>query len=261
MTQNALTTAMVLAAGLGTRMRPITLTLPKPLVAIDGKPMLDHALDRLKEAGVTQAVVNVHYLAEQIMAHVSTRTHPSIAISDERGLLLETGGGIKKALPLLESDPFWLMNSDSLWIEHVAQKWNPVLRHNMGANKECEHASSALNEMAQFWDSDQMDILLLLADRITSMGYDGRGDFSRAPSGHLTRREKDQNAPFVYAGVAILKPELFSDTPEGAFSLNLLFDRAIAQNRLFGHLLNGEWLHVGTPDAIQEAEERINRAR
>jgi N-acetyl-alpha-D-muramate 1-phosphate uridylyltransferase len=240
-----LSSAMVLAAGLGTRMRPITLSIPKPLVAIDGIPMLDHALNRLRDVSVNHAVVNVHYLAEQIIEHVASRQTPAITVSDERGLLLETGGGIKKALPLLGENPFWLMNSDSLWIDRLAEDMN----------------ASALSEMKQVWDPQHMDIVLLLASRTTSMGYDGRGDFDRAPSGHLSRRIPEHDAPFVYAGAAILKPELFIDTPKGAFSLNLLFDRAIAANRLYGHVLDGEWLHVGTPEAIGEAEKRIEKSR
>ena len=225
--------AMVLAAGLGQRMRPITDNLPKPLVAIGGKPMLDHALDRLAEAGVEEAVVNVHHLAAQIEAHVAARTSPRVTISDERALLLETGGGVKKALPLLGSDPFFHVNSDSLW---------------------SETGCSNMSAMADAWDATSMDMLLLLARREGSVGFDGRGDFVRADDGLLTRRGSAERAPYVYAGVAIMKPELFADTPEGPFSLNLLFDRAIASGRLRGIVLEGQWLHVGTPDAIAPAD-------
>lgn len=225
--------AMVLAAGLGQRMRPITDTLPKPLVAIGGKPMLDHALDRLAEAGVTDAVVNVHHLAAQIETHVASRTNPRVTISDERALLLETGGGVRKALPLLGREPFFHVNSDSLWSE--------TGRSNMSA-------------MVEAWDGAAMDMLLLLARREGSVGFDGRGDFFRADDGLLTRRGSAESAPYVYAGVAIMKPELFADTPEGPFSLNLLFDRAIAAQRLHGLVLEGQWLHVGTPEAIAPAE-------
>ncbi len=224
---------MVLAAGLGKRMRPITDTMPKPLVAIGGKTMLDHALDRLAEAGVAEAVVNVHYLAGQIEAHLAGRARPRIAISDERAQLLETGGGVKKALPLLGSEPFFHINSDSLWSETGA---------------------SNLAAMASAWDPARMDMLLLLAARESSVGFDGAGDFHQDGAGRLARRGQAPSAPFVYAGVAILKPELFADTPEGSFSLNLLFDRAIAAGRLFGHRLDGRWLHVGTPEAIPLAE-------
>jgi N-acetyl-alpha-D-muramate 1-phosphate uridylyltransferase len=226
--------AMVLAAGLGKRMRPITDTMPKPLVRIAGKTMLDHALDRLKEAGVEDAVVNVHYLAEQIEARVADRSSPKITISDERDLLLETGGGVKKALPLLGAEPFFHVNSDSLW---------------------SERGVANLPAMAAAWDAKRMDMLLLLAERRSSVGFDGTGDFFRDEAGRLVRRGQAASAPYVYAGVAIIKPELFTGTPEGPFSLNLLFDRCIAGGTLFGHLLDGRWLHVGTPEAIGPAEQ------
>lgn len=231
--------AMVLAAGLGKRMRPITDTLPKPLVPVYGKPLIDYALDRLADAGIEEAVINVHYLADQIERHVATRRAPRIIISDERDQLLETAGGILKALPLLAPDrrrqgPFLALNSDSLWIE--------------GAHPN-------IGRLIDGWDADAMDILLLLAPTATSVGYDGYGDFSMDPVGRLERRVERQMTPFVYAGVAVLKPELFGNVPAGAVSLNLLFDRAIERQRLFGLRLDGRWLHVGTPQAIKEAEE------
>lgn len=225
--------AMVLAAGLGQRMRPITDTLPKPLVKIGGKAMLDHMLDRLADAGVEDAVVNVHHLAGQVEAHVAGRARPRIAISDERAELLETGGGVKKALPLLGAAPFFHVNSDALWRET---------------------GRPAMHVMSEAWDPARMDMLLLLAERKTSLGFDGAGDFFLGEDGRLTRRGAAERAPWIYAGVAILKPELFADTPEGPFSLNLLFDRAIARGRLFGEVLEGRWLHVGTPEAIAPAE-------
>lgn len=225
--------AMVLAAGLGQRMRPITDTLPKPLVAIGGKTMLDHMLDRLADAGVEEAVVNVHHLAGKVEAHLAGRTRPHITISDERALLLETGGGVKKALPLLGAAPFFHVNSDALWRET---------------------GQPAMQAMAQAWDPARMDMLLLLAERETSIGFDGAGDFFLGEDGRLSRRGAAASAPWVYAGVAILKPELFAETPEGPFSLNLLFDRAIARGRLFGERLDGRWLHVGTPEAIAPAQ-------
>ncbi len=231
--------AMVLAAGLGQRMRPITDTLPKPLVAIGGKTMLDHALDRLAEAGVEQAIVNVHHLAERIEAHLAGRSRPRITISDERAQLLETGGGVRKALPLLGPEPFFHINSDSLWSE--------TGRSNLAA-------------MAQTWNPATMDLLLLLAARETSIGFDGAGDFFRDEAGRLARRGQAAGAPYIYAGVAILKPALFADSPDGPFSLNLLFDRAIAAGRLHGDVLEGQWLHVGTPDAIAPAEAAFARA-
>lgn len=229
--------AFVLAAGLGTRMRPITDTLPKPLVEVAGRPMIDHALDRAADAGITRAVVNVHHLADQVEAHLARRTAPpSVVISDERGALLETGGGIKKALPLVGSGPFVVFNSDSFWLEGP-------------------HSNLARQIAA--WRPDAMDLLLLVAPAATSLGYEGRGDFVMDADGRLQRRGEREVAPFIYAGVAILTPELFADTPEGPFSLNLLFDRAAERERLFGLRLDGQWLHVGTPQAIAAAEARV----
>jgi MurNAc alpha-1-phosphate uridylyltransferase len=231
-----LTTAMVLAAGLGKRMRPVTATIPKPLVKVGGRALIDHALDRLAAAGTERAVVNVHYLADLVEAHLRGRQQPKIVISDERGELLETGGGVRKALPLLGSAPFVLLNSDSLWIE--AREAN-------------------LSRLRDAWAADRMDVLLLVAAIGQTLGYEGFGDFAMEPDGRLVRRGEGQAAPFVYAGVAILRPQLFDDTPDGAFSLNLLFDRAIAAGRFYGLRLDGHWLHVGTPDSIAAAEERL----
>ena len=233
----AVTRAFVLAAGLGKRMRPITATTPKPLVEVAGKSLVDYALDRIAEAGIPETVVNVHYLADLMEAHlVRRRGGPAITISDERDKLLETGGGVKKALPLLGTAPFMVLNSDSFWLEGP----QPNLRRLVAA-----------------WDPERMDMLLLLASAATSLGYDGPGDFHMDKEGRLARRAEREVSPFVYAGVAILKPELFADTPEGSFSLNLLFDRTIAADRLFGLRLDGQWLHVGTPEALREAEERV----
>jgi N-acetyl-alpha-D-muramate 1-phosphate uridylyltransferase len=228
--------AMVLAAGLGKRMRPITDTLPKPLVAVGGKTMLDHALDRLAEAGVETVVVNVHYLAGQIEAHISDRACPRILISNEREELLETGGGVRKALPLLGEKPFLLFNSDSLWVEH---------------------GRSNVADLVAAWNPRHMDMLLLLARREQSIGFDGAGDFTRDDSGQLSRRGQAVSAPYIYAGVAIIEPGLFDNTPDGPFSLNMQFDRAIASGRLHGHVLDGTWLHVGTPDAIAPANAQF----
>jgi MurNAc alpha-1-phosphate uridylyltransferase len=233
---SAITTAMVLAAGLGKRMRPVTDTIPKPLVKIGGRTMLDRALDRLAEAGIETAVVNVHHLPELIEKHLEGRTTPRVVISDERGELLETGGGIAKALPLLGNAPFLVLNSDSLWIEGP---------------------QSNLVRMIRSWKPREMDILLLLAASATSFGYDGFGDFAMDANGRLRRRREREVTPFVYAGVAIIKPELFAGAPAGAFSLNRLFDRAIEAGRLFGLRLDGQWLHVGTPASIKAAEARI----
>jgi N-acetyl-alpha-D-muramate 1-phosphate uridylyltransferase len=233
------TRAMVLAAGLGTRMRPITDTIPKPLVKVGGKAMLDHMLDKLAEAGVKQAVVNVHYLADQIEAHVGSRPAPQVTISDERGVLLETGGGVVKALPLLGSDPFFHVNADTIWIEG---------------------ARPNLVRLAEAFDRQRMDVILLLASTASSVGYDGRGDFVMATDGRLTRRTERTVTPFVYAGAAILNPALFADAPQGAFSLNRIFDKAQADGRLYGLRLDGIWMHVGTPEAIGEAEAAIARS-
>jgi N-acetyl-alpha-D-muramate 1-phosphate uridylyltransferase len=225
---------MVLAAGLGTRMRPITATTPKPLVAVGGKPLIDFSLDRLAEAGIERVVVNVHHLADRMEAHLARRASPAIAISDEREELLETGGGLKKALPLLGAAPFLALNSDSLWIEGP----QPNLRLFMDA-----------------WDPQRMDILLLVAATATSVGYDGRGDFAMAADGRLRRRQEREITPFVYAGVSILKPEVLAGTPDGPFSANLLYDRALAAGRLYGLRLDGQWLHVGDPQSLRAAEE------
>jgi MurNAc alpha-1-phosphate uridylyltransferase len=227
---------MVLAAGLGRRMRPITDSLPKPLVSVGGKPMLDHALDRLAAAGVRHAVVNVHHLADQIERHVAGRAAPRVTISDERAELLETGGGVVKALPQLGTEPFLHLNSDSLWIER---------------------GEPALETMKRAWDPARMDMLLMLAARDSSFGYDGRGDFHRGPDGALTRRAGDEPAPYIYAGVAVMKPALFVGAPLAKWSLNRTFDQLIAAGRLHGQVMDGEWLHVGTPDAIAPANARF----
>jgi len=228
--------AMVLAAGLGTRMRPLTDTLPKPLVPVAGKALIDHVLDRLADAGVTKAVVNVHHMADAIEQHLKGRTRPTIEISDERGELLDTGGGVVKALKALGDAPFFHVNSDTIWIEGVTPN---------------------LGRLAAMFDPAEMDAVVLLAATATSIGYEGRGDFAMAPDGRLKRRAEREVTPFVYAGAAVLSPGLFADAPKGAFSLNKLFDRAIETGRLFGLRLEGTWMHVGTPAAIKAAEAAI----
>jgi MurNAc alpha-1-phosphate uridylyltransferase len=232
-------TAMVLAAGLGTRMRPLTDTKPKPLVEVAGKALLDHTLDRLAAAGVERAVVNVHYLGDQVERHVAGRTRPRVVISDERGELLGTGGGVVKALPTLGNDPFFHLNSDSIWIEGTTPN---------------------LDRMAQAFDRSTMDALLLLAPTTESVGYNGRGDFTMGADGRLTRRDERDLAPFVFAGVAILSPSMFAGAPSGEFSLTTLFDRAAEAGRLHGLRLEGLWMHVGTPPAIAEAEAAIAKS-
>ena len=231
--------AMVLAAGLGVRMRPLTETMPKPLVPVAGKPLIDHVLDRLADAGVTHAVANVHYLAEQIVAHVAKRTAPRVTISDERGLLLGTGGGVVKALPELGAAPFFHINSDTIWIDGVTPN---------------------LVRLAEAFDASGMDALLLLAPAAGSIGYSGRGDFLMSPDGRLRARGEREIAPFVYAGAAILSPALFAVAPEGEFPLTLLFKRAQDAGRLFGLRLEGLWMHVGTPEAITAAERAIRQS-
>lgn len=229
-------TALVLAAGLGTRMRPLTDLKPKPLVEVAGKPLLDHVLDRLADVGVERAVVNVHYLADQIIAHVAARTLPRVTVSDERGLLLGTGGGVVKALAELGTDPFFHINGDTIWIDGVRPN---------------------LTRLAEAFDPEAIDALLLLAPTSGSIGYDGRGDFAMASDGRLRARGEHEVAPFVYAGAAILSPALFQNAPNGEFPLTLLFKRAQESGRLYGLRLEGLWMHVGTPDAIGAAEEAI----
>jgi MurNAc alpha-1-phosphate uridylyltransferase len=229
-------TAMVLAAGIGQRMRPITTTIPKPLIKVGGRALIDYALDRLAEAGIERAVVNVHHLADLVEAHVAKRKTPAIIISDERDKLLETGGGLKKALPLLGDEPFLTFNSDSLWIEGPRPN---------------------LTRLLEAWDPARMDILQLLAPIATAVGYEGSGDFSMDPEGRLRRRRDREVTPFVYAGIAIVKPGMLADAPDGSFSANLLYDRAIETGKLYGLRLDGEWLHVGDPPALQAAEERL----
>lgn len=228
------TKAMVLAAGLGLRMRPLTETMPKPLVAVAGQPLLDHVLDKLAAAGVDEAVVNVHYLPDQIIDHVKARTAPKVIISDERDQVLGTGGGVVKALPLLGDAPFYHLNADTMWIDGVRPN---------------------LARLAENFDPEKMDILLLMAPTANSIGYSGKGDYEMRADGTLRRRKENQVVPFVYAGVAILSPAIFKDAPVGEFSLTQLFDRANEAERLYGLRMDGVWMHVGTPDAVRAAED------
>jgi MurNAc alpha-1-phosphate uridylyltransferase len=228
--------AMVLAAGLGQRMRPLTDRVPKPLVVVGGKPLIDHVLDKLAEVDVERAVVNVHYKADQLENHLASRRRPRIVISDERAELLDTGGGVVKALPTLGEAPFFHVNSDSVWIDGVVPNFA---------------------RLALAFDQGEMDALLLMAPTATSIGYAGRGDFAMAADGRLRRRPERDVVPFVYAGAAVLSPALFADAPAGAFSLTRLFDRAIDAGRLHGLRLEGVWMHVGTPEAVAAAEAAI----
>jgi MurNAc alpha-1-phosphate uridylyltransferase len=226
--------AMVLAAGLGLRMRPLTDNMPKPLVRVAGRALLDHVLDKLGDAGVDDAIVNVHYLPDQIIEHTATRTHPRVTISDERDQVLGTGGAIVKALPLLGDAPFFHVNADTMWIDGVRPN---------------------LARLAEAFDPAKMDILLLMAPTTSSIGYGGRGDYAMLPDGALRKRREHQVVPFVYAGAAILSPSLFANAPSGEFSLTKMFDSTNEQERLFGLRLDGVWMHVGTPDAVTAAEE------
>jgi N-acetyl-alpha-D-muramate 1-phosphate uridylyltransferase len=227
--------AMVLAAGKGLRLRPITLSRPKPLVEVGGQTMLDSVLDRLAEAGVAEAVVNEHYLAEMIEAHLRGRVHPRIHLSHEEALL-ETGGGVKKALPLLGEEPFFVINGDILWRDGKVP---------------------ALRRLAEAWDGARMDALLLLQPTATAVGYEGLGDFVMDQLGRLRRREEGEVAPFLFAGLQILSPGLFAGTPDGPFSLNLIYDRALAAGRLYGLRHDGAWYHVGTPEDLQRVEAAL----
>jgi MurNAc alpha-1-phosphate uridylyltransferase len=228
--------AFVLAAGKGERMRPLTERIPKPLVPLAGKPLIDRVLNRLAEAGIKRAVVNVHYLADQIEEHLAGRKNPEIVISDERDSLLDTGGGVLRALPLLGPQPFLIHNSDSVWIE------------GLGSN---------LDRLIAAWDDKAMDSLMLVAPAASSIGYRGPGDFQMDPVGRLIRRGDKPAVPFVFAGVSIAHPRLFEGAPQGPFSLNLLWDRAIEAGRLYGVRLEGTWMHVGTPGAVSAAEAAI----
>ena len=232
-------TAMVFAAGLGQRMRPITDAIPKPLVKIAGRTLIDHCLDRLAEAGVGTAIVNVHWLADQIEAHLTSRVAPRIVISDERAKLLDQGGAIKKALPLIGDAPFFICNTDALWIEGPR---------------------SELDRLIRFFDPAKMDALLLVAQAAGAVGVDGPGDFTMDPFNRLTKREQRHVAPFVYAGVGIIKPQLFEGIAEDVFRLAPFFFRAAEQGRLYGVRLDGAWLHVGRPESIPEAERAIDRS-
>ena len=226
-------TAMVLAAGLGLRMRPITNKTPKPMVKVADRTLLDHALVRLRAAGVEKAVVNTHHLADQVAGHLKFRRDMDIVISDETDLLLETGGGLKKALPHLGSEPFFVVNSDVLWLNGP---------------------TDGLMRLAASWDDNQMDALLLLHSTVEAYGYVGRGDFVIDPLGQLARRPEREIAPYVYTGIEIIHPRAMADTPDGPFSLNVVFDRLLEAERLYGIVHDGEWFDIGTPAGLSDAE-------
>ena len=234
------TTAMIMAAGLGKRMRPLTATRPKPLIEVGGKALLDHVLEKLREAGVRKVVVNVHYLAGALEAHLMSRNHGlEVVISDERGLLMETGGGLVKAAPLIDSDPFLALNSDNLWVDGPAD---------------------TLRLLASQWDGTKMDALLLLVPLARALNHSGIGDFHMDRTGRLRRRERSHVAPFVFTGIQIVSKRLLRDAPAGPFSTNLLWDRAIEEGRCFGAVHQGLWFDVGTPKSIQLTETALENA-
>jgi N-acetyl-alpha-D-muramate 1-phosphate uridylyltransferase len=234
-------TAMVMAAGLGKRMRPLTAARPKPLIAVAGRALIDHCLDRLVAAGVGKAVVNVHYLAGSLEAHLNNNSQDiEIVVSDERKLLLETGGGLKQALPLIDADPFFAINSDNFWVD------GPV---------------DTLRLLASTWDEARMDALLLLVPLARAYCHNGRGDFHMSAAGALRRRKPNQVAPFVFTGIQLLSKRLFEgDLPEGPFSTNILWDRAIAAGRCFGTVHQGLWFDIGRPESIAKAEAILSGA-
>ena len=229
--------AMILAAGFGVRLRPITNKLPKPLVKVLGRTLIDHTIDRLQEGGVEKFVVNTHHLSEQIHKHLKKRNDVDILFSRE-DRILETGGGITNALEKFHNEPFFACNGDTLWLNG---------------------SQNAANRMIHHWDADKMDGLLMLHSTVDAYGYDGLGDFNINPLGVLTRRPESEVSPYLFTGVQILKPKLFRSAPEGPFSLNLLYDRAIETGRLYGIVHDGEWFHIGTPEALDEAEDYMRK--
>ncbi|HAU22090.1 MAG TPA: mannose-1-phosphate guanylyltransferase [Erythrobacter sp.] len=230
-------TAMVMAAGLGKRMRPLTASQPKPLVRVAGKSLIDHTLDRLVEAGLSRAVVNVHYLADALEVHVCARNEPQIIISDERSALLETGGGMVKAMEHLP-DPFFCLNSDNIWIDGP---------------------QNAFQDLTQRWDPEKMDALLLVVPHSRACNFHGPGDFKMDAQGMLSRRISGRVTPFIYTGIQLVSHHLLRDAPEGAFSTNVLWNRAMEEGRLFGVSFTGQWFEVGTPDSIALTEAALGR--
>jgi len=225
---------MVMAAGLGTRMRPLTNDRPKPLVQVMGKALIDHAIDRLVATGVKLIVVNAHYKSDQLKTHLAKRKDVEIRISDEHDEILGTGGGIVKALPNFEDEPFFVLNSDSVWVEGMGH---------------------ALERMQERWNPYEMDALLLIASMVTALGFEGGGDFNMDSEGHLTRVADRRVSPFAYPGVQIVHPRIFDKAPNGSFSMNVLWNVAIEKRRLYGIRLDGVWMHVGTPEAVKEADD------
>lgn len=224
--------AMIMAAGLGLRMRPLTEHIPKPLVPVAGKPLIDYSLDLLAQSGIPEAVVNSHYLAQLLELHLHSRkAAPKIHISHE-DVVLETGGGIKNALSMLGNSPFFVMNSDIIYVDGKVP---------------------ALHRLAQAWDDEKMDALLLLNKVEDAVGYDGKGDFFIEDSGKLRRRAEDEAAPYVFTGVQIIHPRLFADSPDGKFSLNILYNKNLGRIGALVH--DGNWLHIGSPQELAQAEQ------
>jgi MurNAc alpha-1-phosphate uridylyltransferase len=238
-----ITQAMILAAGLGTRMRPITDKIPKPLVRVSGNAMIDYSIDALKRAGVSTVAVNVHYLADQMESHLAQVTGLNVLISDERDALLNSGGGLAKGLSLLGRDPVYVMNADLFWVG------------------EPDKGPTNLERLEAMFDANKMDMALLCVQLENTTGHGGKPDFSMDTDGRLVRYKDRPESPVVYAGALVLKPDLLDDAPNEPFNLNIYFDRAIATGRLYGMILNGHWLHIGTPEAILDAEASISRIR
>ena len=224
--------AMILAAGHGLRMRPITNKTPKPMIKVNGQPLLTHALNRLEAIGVTDVVINTHHFASKIERHYSEYNGATLHFSREENLL-ETGGGVKKALSMLGDDPFFVVNSDAFWLNGP---------------------TNSLERLAVQWTPNKMDALLMLHSTVDAYGYDGLGDFHCEADGKLIRRVEQEIAPWLFAGVQILDPKTFKDAPKGSFSLNWIYDRALEAGRLFGIIHDGEWFHIGTPHGLNEAE-------
>jgi N-acetyl-alpha-D-muramate 1-phosphate uridylyltransferase len=237
--KNSPPAAMVMAAGLGTRMQPLTKTRPKPLVQLNGTALIDYTLHRLAAHNIFPIVANVHYLPDMLEQHLRASSIADVIIADERAQLLDTGGGARANLDMLGPDPFFILNSDSLWIEE---------------------GEDNLTAMLASWDDTQMDCLMLLATVESSLGYSGKGDFNLDPDGHLSRRAHGGKTAYVHTGCCLIHPRLFANSPTGPFSLNLLWDEALENKRLFGLALNGLWLHIGTPEALRAAEEKLDQS-
>ena len=233
MTELSANNAMILAAGLGRRLQPITINTPKPLVMVAGKPIIGYAIDHFVKAGLGRLVVNVHYLADQVITYLENRNDIEIIVSDETNQILDTGGGIKKALPFLGNKPFFTCNSDIIWHDKY---------------------QDALKGLLSAWNNNNMDALLLLKSTDSAFGYNGKGDFFMEPSGRVKRKNAEGSAPFVFAGLQLIKPSIFEEYPEVPFSLNKIFDKLLSSGRLFGFVYNGSWLHIGDIDGLKIAE-------